>query len=77
MTILLTCLRFQNSGVFFRAAHPLNAGPTPQQIQQQLLALNNSPYGDSPLFWNLKQVSKMVIILPTYHNVFLHTDRTF
>ena len=41
--------------VLTTAAHPLNAGPTPQQIQQQLLALNNSPYGDSPLFWNLKQ----------------------
>ncbi|CAC5367870.1 PSMD8 [Mytilus coruscus] len=38
-----------------RAANPQNSGPTPQQIQQQLLALNHSPYGDSPLFWNLKQ----------------------
>ncbi|XP_076117193.1 nuclear pore complex protein Nup98-Nup96-like isoform X3 [Mytilus galloprovincialis] len=37
------------------AANPQNSGPTPQQIQQQLLALNHSPYGDSPLFWNLKQ----------------------
>lgn len=27
-----------------------------QQIQQQLQVLNTSPYGDSPLFRNLKQV---------------------
>lgn len=26
------------------------------QINQQLFALHNSPYGDSPLFRNLKQV---------------------
>ena len=30
------------------------------QIQQQLMALANSPYGDSPLFRNLKQVGPNV-----------------
>jgi len=31
-----------------------------QQNQQQLLQLSNSPYGDSPLFRNLRQVMQFV-----------------
>ena len=27
------------------------------ELQQTLLALTHSPYGDSPLFWNMKQSS--------------------
>jgi len=34
-----------------------------QQNQQQLLQLTNSPYGDSPLFRNLRQVMQFVIRL--------------
>ncbi|XP_052089696.1 nuclear pore complex protein Nup98-Nup96-like isoform X6 [Mytilus californianus] len=50
-----TMLSTRKKQMFELAANPQNSGPTPQQIQQQLLALNHSPYGDSPLFWNLKQ----------------------
>ncbi|XP_076117192.1 nuclear pore complex protein Nup98-Nup96-like isoform X2 [Mytilus galloprovincialis] len=50
-----TMLSTRKKQMFEFAANPQNSGPTPQQIQQQLLALNHSPYGDSPLFWNLKQ----------------------
>lgn len=37
-----------------------NTAPTVNtnaQVQQTLLALTHSPYGDSPLFWNMKQSS--------------------
>jgi len=32
-----------------------------QQNQQLLLQLNNSPYGDSPLFRNLRQVMQLYV----------------
>ncbi|XP_048244213.1 nuclear pore complex protein Nup98-Nup96-like isoform X2 [Haliotis rufescens] len=35
-----------------------NPSASNNQLQQQLLALTSSPFGDSPLFWNLKQNSE-------------------
>ncbi|XP_048773367.2 nuclear pore complex protein Nup98-Nup96-like isoform X2 [Ostrea edulis] len=37
-----------------------HAAPVPNEVQikQQLMALASSPYGDSPLFWNLKPSDK-------------------
>lgn len=37
------------------------------QLQQTLLTLKHSPYGDSPLFWNMKESSKKLedVLKPT------------
>ena len=44
-------------------AADVTAAAIAQQNQQQLLQLTNSPYGDSPLFRNLRQVRKFVTCL--------------
>lgn len=41
---------------YFRGTDAAALATQQAMIQQQILALANSPYGDSPLFRNLKQV---------------------
>ncbi len=57
--ISLSCLVLNlltNCILCFHRSMDAAAAAQQAQIQQQLMALANSPYGDSPLFRNLKQV---------------------
>lgn len=52
--------------VCFRGTDP-NAANAAAQLQQTLITLTHSPYGDSPLFWNMKDSStkREEILKPT------------